>query len=191
MKLHRSKRSALRYAGVGFLALALMTLMAIGLPVYAERTEKEASGDIVETAVAAGNFETLVTALKAADLVDALKGEGPFTVFAPTDEAFAKLPPNTLEDLLKPENKEKLKAILLYHVVPGKFAAADVMKLDGKRIATLEGSKVKVKTRHGVMVDNAKVVKTDVMTSNGIIHVIDTVIMPAAKHGKMSKPGKM
>ena len=185
MKVHSSKHSALRLAGAGLLALALMTLVAIQFPAYAEFNEKEISGDIVETAVAAGNFETLVTALKAADLVDALKGEGPFTVFAPTDEAFAKLPASTLDDLLKPENKEKLKAILLYHVVPGKVAAADVMKLHGQKVATLQGSKVKVKTMHGVTVDNAKVIKADVMTSNGIIHVIDTVIMPPAKHSKM------
>lgn len=182
MKIHRSKRSALNFVGVGLLALAIMTLAAIRQPAYADCHEKHHSGDIVETAVAAGDFETLVTALKAADLVDALKGEGPFTVFAPTDEAFAKLPKGTLNDLLKPENKDKLKEILLYHVVPGKFAAAEVMKLDGKEVVTLQGSKVKVKTKtkHGVMVDNARVVKTDVMTSNGIIHVIDTVIMPPA-----------
>lgn len=183
MKLHRSKHSALRFIGVGLLALAIMTLVAIRQPAYAECNEKEASGDIVETAMAAGSFETLVTALKAADLVDALKGEGPFTVFAPTDEAFAKLPPSTLNDLLKPENKEKLRAILLYHVVPGKFAATDVMKLNGQQVTTLQGSKVKVNTKHGVMVDNAKVIKTDVMTSNGIIHVIDTVIMPGTHSG--------
>lgn len=185
MELHRSKRLALRFAGVGLLALAIMALVAIRQPAYAQCTEKQSSRDIVETAVAAGGFETLVTALKAAGLVDALKGEGPFTVFAPTDEAFAKLPQSTLNDLLKPENKEKLKAILLYHVVPGKVAAADVMKLDGQEVATLQGSKVKVKTKHGVMVDNAKVVKTDVMTSNGIIHVIDTVMMPPAKTSVM------
>lgn len=185
MKVHCSTRSVLRFVGAGLLALAVVMLGAIRQPAQAESTEKTTSGDIVETAVAADSFKTLVTALKAADLVDALKGDGPFTVFAPTDEAFAKLPEGALNDLLKPENKEKLKAILLYHVVPGKYAAADVMKLNGKQVETLQGSKVKVKTKHSVMVDNAKVVKTDVMTSNGIIHVIDTVIMPPASHGGM------
>jgi uncharacterized surface protein with fasciclin (FAS1) repeats len=185
MKIDRSKRSALSFVGVGMLALAIMTVVAIRQPAYAECHEKGATGDIVETAVAAGNFETLVTALKAADLVDALKGEGPFTVFAPTDEAFGKLPANALNDLLKPENKEKLRAILLYHVVPGKYSAAEVMKLDGQQVATLQGSKVDVKTKHGVMVGSARVIKTDLMTSNGIIHVIDTVIMPPAKRSGM------
>lgn len=180
MKIHRSKRSVLSFVGMGLLALAIMTLVAIRQPAYADCHDKH-KGDIVDTAVAAGSFETLVTALKAADLVDALKGKGPFTVFAPTDEAFAKLPKSTLNDLLKPENKDKLKAILLYHVVPGKVGAAEVMKLNGKKVETLQGSKVMVNTKHGVMVDNARVVKTDVMTSNGIIHVIDTVIMPPAE----------
>ncbi len=182
MNSHRSIRSAIMVMGIGFLALAIVTLGAIWQPAQAEKSQG-ASDDIVDTAVAAGSFKTLVTALQAADLVDALKGDGPFTVFAPTDEAFAKLPAGTVAELLKPENKEKLKGILLYHVVPGKVAAADVVKLNGQEVATLEGSKVKIKTKHGVMVDNARVVKTDVMTSNGVIHVIDTVIMPSAKHG--------
>jgi uncharacterized surface protein with fasciclin (FAS1) repeats len=184
MKNSRSNRAALSFVGIGLLALAILTLGAIWQPTQAENNDR-ASGDIVETAIAAGSFKTLVTAFQAADLVDALKGEGPFTVFAPTDEAFAKLPSTTLNDLLKPENKEKLKAILLYHVVPGKFAAADVLKLNGKEVTTLQGGKVKINTKDGVMVDKARVVKTDVMTSNGIIHAIDTVIMPPAKHGGM------
>jgi len=133
--------------------------------------------DIVDTAVGAGSFKTLVAAVQAAGLVETLKGAGPFTVFAPTDEAFAKLPAGTVESLLKPENKEKLVAVLTYHVVPGKVMAADVVKLT--EAPTVQGSKAKVKVADGtVMIDNAKVVKTDIETSNGVIHVIDAVILP-------------
>ena len=135
--------------------------------------------DIVDTAVAAGQFKTLAAALQAAGLVETLKGAGPFTVFAPTDEAFAKLPKGTLEDLLKPENKAKLTAILTYHVVPGKVMAADVVKV--KDAKTVQGGSVKVSTMGGkVMIDNAHVVKADIAASNGVIHVIDTVILPKA-----------
>ena len=135
--------------------------------------------DIVETAVGAGSFKTLVAAVQAAGLVETLKGTGPFTVFAPTDEAFAKLPAGTVESLLKPENKEKLVAVLTYHVVPGKVMAADVVKLT--EAPTVQGSKAQVKVADGtVMIDNAKVVKTDIETSNGVIHVIDAVILPPA-----------
>ena len=135
--------------------------------------------DIVDTAVGAGSFKTLVAAVQAAGLVETLKGQGPFTVFAPTDEAFAKLPAGTVESLLKPENKEKLVAVLTYHVVPGKVMAADVVKLT--EAPTVQGSKAKVKVADGtVMIDNAKVVKTDIETSNGVIHVIDAVILPPA-----------
>jgi len=133
--------------------------------------------DIVDTAVAAGNFKTLATALTAADLVETLKGKGPFTVFAPTDEAFAKLPKGTVEDLLKPENKEKLAGILTYHVVAGRVMAADVVKLT--EATTVQGSKVSIKVTDGkVTVDAANVVKTDIGCSNGVIHVIDAVILP-------------
>lgn len=133
--------------------------------------------DIVDTAVAAGSFDTLVAAVKAADLVGTLKSEGPFTVFAPTDAAFAKLPAGTVESLLKPENKEKLRTILLYHVVPGKVTAADVVKVDAAK--TAQGQSVSIKVSGDkVMVDNANVTATDIMTSNGVIHVIDTVILP-------------
>jgi uncharacterized surface protein with fasciclin (FAS1) repeats len=133
--------------------------------------------DIVETAVAAGQFNTLAAALKAAGLVETLKGAGPFTVFAPTDAAFAKLPKGTVEDLLKPENKAKLTAVLTYHVVPGKVMAADVVKV--KDAKTVQGSSLKVNAAGGkVMVDNATVVKTDIAASNGVIHVIDTVVLP-------------
>jgi len=138
---------------------------------------KADSKDIVDTAVAAGSFKTLVAAVQAAGLVETLKGEGPFTVFAPTDEAFAKLPEGTVETLLKPENKEKLVAVLTYHVVPGKVMAADVVKLT--EAPTVQGSKANVKVVDGtVMIDGAKVVKTDIETSNGVIHVIDAVIRP-------------
>ena len=160
---------------------ALLTLLAIGavtpLSVRAE-TPGVKPLDIVETAVGAGQFKTLAAALEAAGLIDALKGTGPFTVFAPTDEAFAKLPAGTVESLLRPENKEKLKAILLYHVVPGNVTGHKVMRLNGRSVKTLQGSSVKVSTKHGVRVDNARVTQTDIMTSNGVIHVIDTVLMP-------------
>jgi uncharacterized surface protein with fasciclin (FAS1) repeats len=134
------------------------------------------AADIVDTAVAAGSFNTLVAAVKAAGLVDTLKGEGPFTVFAPTDEAFAKLPAGTVEMLLKPENKDKLVKILTYHVVAGKVPASEVVKL--KSAKTVQGASVKIAAKDGVMINNAKVVKADIMTSNGIIHVIDTVLLP-------------
>jgi uncharacterized surface protein with fasciclin (FAS1) repeats len=133
--------------------------------------------DIVDTAVAAGSFQTLAKALDAAGLVDTLKGKGPFTVFAPTDEAFAKLPAGTLEDLLKPENKDKLVAILTYHVVPGEVLASQVTKL--KSAKTVNGQTLTITTDGGaVMVDSAKVVKTDILCSNGVIHVIDSVMLP-------------
>jgi uncharacterized surface protein with fasciclin (FAS1) repeats len=148
--------------------------LALALSPAASRAETK---DIVDTAVAAGSFNTLAKALQAADLVDTLKGPGPFTVFAPTDEAFAKLPSGALQDLLKPENKAKLAGILTYHVVPGKVTAADVVKLDSAK--TVNGSNAKVRaSAHGVMIDNANVVKTDIMASNGVIHVIDSVILP-------------
>ncbi len=133
--------------------------------------------DIVETAVEAGSFKTLVAAVKAADLVSVLKSEGPFTVFAPTDEAFAKLPAGTVESLLKAENRDQLVAILTYHVVPGKVMASDVVKID--EAATVQGQKIGIAVKDGIVsVDGAKVVKTDIETSNGVIHVIDSVIMP-------------
>jgi uncharacterized surface protein with fasciclin (FAS1) repeats len=133
--------------------------------------------NIVETAVAAGDFKTLVTALKAAGLVDTLSGPGPFTVFAPTDAAFAKLPAGTVQDLLKPENKEKLVAILTYHVVAGDVTAKDVVKLTEAK--TLNGKDVKIMVHGGtVMINDATVVKADIACSNGVIHVIDSVLIP-------------
>ncbi len=131
------------------------------------------AADIVDTAVAAGSFKTLATALGAADLVGTLKGKGPFTVFAPTDEAFAKIPKADLDALLK--DKKKLTAVLTYHVVPGKVMAADVK---AGKVKTVQGSEVTIATTGGVTVNNAKVVKTDIAADNGVIHVIDTVLMP-------------
>jgi uncharacterized surface protein with fasciclin (FAS1) repeats len=136
----------------------------------------KAPGDIVTVAAGAGSFKTLVAAIKAAGLVETLQGKGPFTVFAPTDDAFAKLPAGTLESLLKPENKDKLVSILAYHVVPGKVMAADVKTMKAK---TVNGKELSIKVEDGkVMVDNAKVIKTDVAAKNGVIHVIDTVVIP-------------
>ncbi len=133
--------------------------------------------DVVDTAVDAGDFTTLVTAIKAAGLVDTLKGKGPFTVFAPTDEAFAKLPSGTVEDLLKPENKQKLVSILTYHVVPGEVMASEVVKLSNAKTVNGQALTITVEGEM-VMVDSAKVVKTDIECSNGVIHVIDAVVLP-------------
>jgi uncharacterized surface protein with fasciclin (FAS1) repeats len=154
-----------------FAAIALVAGLALA-PSIARASEQ--GKDIVDTAVAAGSFTTLVKAVQAAGLVETLKGPGPFTVFAPTDEAFAKLPAGTLEALLA--DIPKLKAVLTYHVVPGKVLASDVVKL--KQAKTVQGQSVKIDTSAGVKVDNAKVIKTDIVTSNGVIHVIDSVILP-------------
>lgn len=141
-------------------------------------TQAHSELNIVETAVAAGSFGTLAAALEAGDLVDALQGDGPFTVFAPTDDAFAKLPKEQLAELLKPENKALLQAILTYHVVPGQLVAKDVLK--SKNAGTLNGQRIDFNvTDDGVTVDGAKVIKTDIRCSNGVIHVIDSIIMPS------------
>ncbi len=151
----------------------ILSVLATAIPAVAGSGKK----DIVDTAVAAGSFKTLAMALQSAGLIDTLKGKGPFTVFAPTDEAFSKLPAGTVESLLKPENKEKLKAILLYHVVAGDVTAAQVVKLTSAK--TLNGEDVSVAVDGGtVMINDAKVVKADIMASNGVIHVIDTVLIP-------------
>ena len=156
-----------------YLALTAATLLsATAAPALADNH----SMDIVDTAVNAEGFETLVAAVEAAGLVETLKGEGPFTVFAPTDEAFAALPEGTVEDLLLPENKDQLTAILTYHVVPGKVMSGDLT--DGMTAATVEGSDVTITTEGGVMVNDASVVQPDIEASNGVIHVIDKVIMP-------------
>jgi len=156
------------------LTVALLTIFLSASALIAGSQPKM---DIVDTAVGAGSFNTLVAAVQAAGLADTLKGEGPFTVFAPTDDAFAKLPAGTVEDLLKPENKDKLAAILTYHVVSGKVMAKDVMTM--KEAKTVNGGMVMISMdADTVMIDNAKVVQADVECSNGVIHVIDTVIMP-------------
>ena len=148
--------------------------------------------DIIDTAVSAGSFTTLATALGAARLVDTLKGEGPFTVFAPTDAAFAKLPAGTVEDLLKPDNKAKLASILTYHVVSAKVMAKTVVTMDGQKVATVNGAKITIKVgADGVMIDGAKVVTTDIECANGVIHIIDSVILPAAKPSAMEMAMEM
>ena len=153
-------------------AAVVLTVAASGsIPVRAE------TRDVVDTAIAAGSFKTLAKALDAAGLVTTLKGAGPFTVFAPTDEAFAKLPDGTIETLLKPENKEKLRRILTYHVVAGRVMASDVVKLQSAK--AVSGDTITVKVADGVAhVDNATVTSADVLSSNGVIHVIDSVILP-------------
>lgn len=160
----------------------MRNLRALSLAFVASLTLALTSGasaadDIVDTAVASGQFSTLVAAVQAAGLVDTLKGEGPFTVFAPNDAAFAALPAGTVENLLKPENKDQLIAVLTYHVVPGKVMAADIA---GKTldVTSVQGSDLKVDATDGVMVDGATVILADIETSNGVIHVIDSVVLP-------------
>ena len=166
------KQIELKKCAIGTAAALVMTLAASSTTPVKAQTK-----DIVDTAVAAGSFKTLAKALQAADLVTTLKGAGPFTVFAPTDEAFAKLPAGTLENLLEPENKAALQRILTYHVVPGKVMAADVVKLRSAK--AVSGDALTIATRNGgVTIDNARVVKTDVVAGNGVIHVIDAVILP-------------
>jgi len=155
----------------------MKSVLTLGLLSSVLSSGTASAADIVETAVAAGQFKTLAAAATAAGLVPTLQGDGPFTVFAPTDDAFAKLPEGTVESLLKPENKDQLVAILTYHVVPGKVMASDVVKLKGAKTANGQRADIKV-TDAGVMVDSAKVVKTDIECSNGVIHVIDSVILP-------------
>ena len=168
------------WIAAGTLALAI----ALTLPTFGGSCSSSAKGamasadDIVETAVANGNFDTLVTAVKAAGLVDALKGDGPLTVFAPTDAAFAKLPAGTVEKLLKPENRDALVSILTYHVAPGQLTAKDVLSMD--RVKTLNGQRPSISTPHGsAKIDNATIEATDIMVANGVIHVIDEVLLPA------------
>lgn len=159
--------------------LALVAIAALPFNAIAHNCGCDSTPDIVDTAVAAGSFNTLVAAVQAAGLVDTLKGEGPFTVFAPTDEAFAALPDGTVENLLLPENKDMLIAILTYHVVPGKVMAADVTSGE---VPTVNGETVTVEVSDsGVTIEGAKVVKTDINTSNGVIHVIDSVILPSGE----------
>ena len=163
-----------RITGIASFAAVALTVVGLALGSTLARASNQ---DIVDTAVSAGQFKTLAAALGAAGLVETLKGPGPFTVFAPTDAAFAKLPAGTVESLLKPENKAKLVAILTYHVVPGVVKAEQVTKLDEAK--TVNGAMVKVSVDHGkVMINDANVVTPDIAASNGVIHVIDTVILP-------------
>jgi uncharacterized surface protein with fasciclin (FAS1) repeats len=169
----------LKLLSTGLLMMA--GVMAASLPA-------RAADDIVDTAVKAGSFNTLVAAVKAAGLVDTLKGKGPFTVFAPTDEAFAKLPKGTLESLLKPENKQQLTAILTYHIMAGKYDASRITQAKAKQfgIKSVQGANIAVDLRKGVKVSGANVTKTDILTSNGVIHVIDTVILPPKKRANVA-----
>lgn len=154
--------------------LGLFAFVALAIPALADDKK-----DIVDTVAATDNFKTFNNAIKAAGLTDTLKGEGPFTVLAPTDEAFAKLPEGTWDNLLKPENKEKLVAVLKYQILPGRSLNADVLKLDGQEVKTAEGSSARVAVKDGtVTIDGAKVVKSDIEATNGVIHAIDTVILP-------------
>ena len=153
-------------------ALVMLMALPMALTVFTAR-----AGDIVDTAASADQFSTLVAAVKAAGLVETLKGEGPFTVFAPTDKAFAALPAGTVENLLKPENKEQLVAVLTYHVIPGRVMSEDIAGQTAE-VATVQGSKLSIDATSGVMVDNATVTTADIITSNGVIHVINKVMLP-------------
>ena len=159
------------------IASAVIVAGALALSSTAALAGGHAKKDIVDTALANEQFSTLVAAVQAAGLVDTLKGDGPFTVFAPTNDAFAKLPAGTVENLLKPENKDQLVAVLTYHVLPGKVMAAEIA---GKTLstATVQGSMVDINATNGVMIDGATVTAADIETTNGVIHVIDTVILP-------------
>lgn len=181
------RRSLWRVFGVAapaaVLAFAGWANLSVAQDKKGEEGGKDAAKDIIVVATEAGNFKTLTKLLAAADLVDTLKGKGPFTVFAPTDEAFAKLDKATLDSLMKPENKSKLAGILTYHVVPGKHMAADVMKM--KTAKTVNGAELTIAAKDSkLMVDKANVTKTDIAASNGVIFVIDTVLMPAEKSDK-------
>jgi uncharacterized surface protein with fasciclin (FAS1) repeats len=166
--------------------LIAAALVAVASPAVLAGSNAKGAKDIVDTAVSAGSFNTLVAAVKAAGLVDALKAPGPLTVFAPTDAAFAKLPKGTVENLLKPENKAQLTAILTYHVVAGRVAGADAAK--GATVKTLQGASVTSTSKGGtVMINGATVAKADVEASNGVIHVIDTVLMPPADSAAMQR----
>ncbi len=162
----------MRVFKLGFGMVALILGLAGSL-----KAESTSDKDIVDTAASAGSFKTLVAAVQAAGLVDTLKGQGPLTVFAPTDDAFKKLPAGTVENLLKPENKDKLIAVLTYHVVPGRVTASEVVNLTSAK--TVNGRSLKISAREGkVMVDSARVTATDIIASNGVIHVIDSVVLP-------------
>lgn len=172
-----------------FHAVAIATLLTLGSPRVVAGSHDSNKPDIVATAIKAGSFKTLAKALAAADLIEPLQGDGPFTVLAPTDEAFAKLPPGTVESLLKPENKARLQAVLKYHVIAGRVAAKQVAGLDAAK--TLSGAEVKVAFVDGrLRVNQARVVKTDVAASNGLIHVIDEVLLPPDSAATAANPAK-
>jgi uncharacterized surface protein with fasciclin (FAS1) repeats len=154
--------------------VSALAIVMTAVPAFADSCGSHAEKDIVDTAIAAGSFNTLVTAVKEAGLVEVLRGEGPFTVFAPTDEAFDSLPEGALAALL--QDRDALTSVLTYHVVPGRVLAADVVQLDSAR--TVQGQSISIDTSSGVKVDNANVINTDILTSNGVIHVIDAVILP-------------
>jgi len=176
MKKEKTMKKLAFLSVFSFIAVSAFSLTSV----QAKESTKKAQKNIVQTAVAAGSFKTLVKAVKAAGLAKALSGKGPFTVFAPTDKAFAKLPKKTLNALLKAP--KKLAKILTYHVVSGKVLAKQVVTMNGKKVKTLNGKKVTIAVdKKGVQVNGAKVLKTDILTSNGVIHVIDTVILPPAK----------
>jgi uncharacterized surface protein with fasciclin (FAS1) repeats len=166
----------MRFANL-FATTAAAAVVSLGMATAAYADNHAGMSDIVDTAVEAGSFNTLVAAVQAAGLEETLRGEGPFTVFAPTDEAFAALPEGTVESLLLPENQETLQAILTYHVIPGKVMSADIAGQE-LSVATVEGSEVSINATDGVMIDGANVVTADIETSNGVIHVIDAVILP-------------
>ena len=169
----RTMNNLVRFAFAGLLVLSLAVTGTASADGHAGKN----GNDIVATAIEAGQFKTLAAALDAADLVETLQGDGPFTVFAPTDEAFARLPAGTVESLLEPENRDQLVAILTYHVVPGKVLAADVVKLD--EATTVNGADLAITVTDGnVRINDATVVSTDVIATNGVIHVVDTVILP-------------
>ena len=172
MKISNQSRSKLIVSVFG-LAVVLMSVVAVAGH-HGEKMSKAGQMDIVDTAIEAKSFSTLLAAVKQAGLVDALKGDGPFTLFAPTDEAFAKIPEDKLQALLK--NQEQLTAVLTYHVVPANVSSSQAINLT--KAKTLQGQLIKIDTSNGVRVNNANVIKADIMASNGVIHVIDTVIMP-------------
>lgn len=173
MKIFKQNRKLIPILGAFGVVIALMSAIAVAGH-HAEKMGKSGEMDIVDTAVAAKNFSTLLTAVEQAGLVDALKGEGPYTLFAPTDEAFAKIPEDKLKALLK--DKKALTAVLTYHVVPASVTSGQVVTLTSAK--TLQGQSVAIDTSNGVKINNANVIKTDIMASNGVIHVIDEVIMP-------------
>jgi uncharacterized surface protein with fasciclin (FAS1) repeats len=160
---------------MNFVSRTVLTAVAAGS--FALTSLSVKAQDIVDTAVSAGMFNTLVAAVQAAGLVETLKGDGPFTVFAPTDEAFAKLPAGTVEELLKPENKDQLVAVLTYHVIPGKVMSTDIAGATAE-VASVQGSALSIDATDGVKVDNATVISADIETDNGVIHVIDSVVLP-------------